>query len=364
MVKSSVEAKRVTWQELIRRLAANGFDKSYLYRKVLPAWWNSRIANTPAGFQQGALLLSRFLGLDYTALLEGKVEPSAERRQCLEVYSIKHKLRYTETADSVQVATQIACQAAELLADLLIDLLPVRPLASVPSEIREELLGQYEQINFNTLLNFCWEHGIPVLHISTFPKNAHKPDALVVQTQTRPVIVLCQRKGPAWLLFHLAHELAHLSLGHLQRTAIRVDNEVKTGSDDSEEEMANNFALEFLTDSQELQFAEELPFVKQLTTEALKIGAVAKVDPGLLVLEYGYRKSNWKLVQSALKRIEKLQEPSTSDPPKLIVDQIRRHIPSDDGFSDIADYLMRITAAENRCALLYRHRYIFKACGF
>ncbi|WP_337906885.1 ImmA/IrrE family metallo-endopeptidase [Iningainema tapete] len=114
--------------------------------------------------------------------------------------------------------------------------------------MRDEILKTRQIINIEGLLEFCWNHGIPVVHFDGFPttQEVHKFDGMVAFVAQRPVIVISiNRCSPARLLFILAHELGHIIKGHVNNYAI-VDEEIDPESIDVEEIEANEFASELL----------------------------------------------------------------------------------------------------------------------
>ena len=62
-----------------------------------------------------------------------------------------------------------------------------------------------------------------------------------------PIIVLTQIRPYGHLLFDLAHELGHVTLGHTQGGAWVIDAEIDADAEDEEEQAANRFALELIT---------------------------------------------------------------------------------------------------------------------
>src|SRR5271165_3505893 len=56
--------------DLFRRLRAVGLTKPYIRRTILPEWWDDRAADSPAGYTEGLVFLSRHLGLNLASLLD------------------------------------------------------------------------------------------------------------------------------------------------------------------------------------------------------------------------------------------------------------------------------------------------------
>ncbi|GDX40710.1 hypothetical protein LBMAG21_10020 [Armatimonadota bacterium] len=319
---------------LYKRLAAIGYTKKYVLGKVLPDWWEDCIAENPAGYQQAAMLLSRNLRLDLRTLLD---ENATIHQRTLE--TPKYKLRGQDTEDTVRVATCIAYRAAQLACHALPT--PYAELPPTAMAIRNAILATGAScIGFEALLDYCWLNGIPVLHISEFPKDAHKPHALAAIVDGRPAIVLCKHTDySAWLLFHLAHELGHIALGHLQGKTILVDVEIK-GDTDTEEKEANQFAVELLTGFKQRSYSFGSVNAEQLATVATAFGHDTDVDGGFIALSHGRVNNRWGLANGALKIIE-----PSPNAVALVRERIKRNLDPELLSRDSADYLMRITGA-------------------
>ena len=49
---------------LYSRLADVGLDSKFLLTRVMPDWWEDKIAQNPSGYAQAMMLLSRHLGIE------------------------------------------------------------------------------------------------------------------------------------------------------------------------------------------------------------------------------------------------------------------------------------------------------------
>ena len=147
----------------------------------------------------------------------------------------------------------MATRAAQLV-NIAVAEAPLAPPKSA-SQIRREILGHGESwVSFSNLIDYCWALGIPVIHLMTCP-TANRPDGLRPRIKGRPVIVLCRNsRSSAWLLFILAHELAHIALGHIDDDGMLIDENVKRNIQDTEETEANRFAEEVLSGDAESGF--------------------------------------------------------------------------------------------------------------
>ncbi len=287
---------------LYKRLGDLGLTKAYVQGKVLPSWWSDEAATNPAGFSEAVVLLSRHLGLDSETLRgSGEIRLTGEPM-------VKLKKAANANDDDLAVARRLALQVARLA------LLGVSaPAPKVPSsgiELRQQILDQDQPwVSLETLLDYCWSIGIPVLHVSAFPKNAKRMHGLAAKVAGRPVIVISKEvQQPAWLLFILAHELGHIALGHVEEEdAVVVDAEIDQDSADDEERQANAFALELLCGNAQTRFrAERWPKAAVLAQEAVRIGQQQHIDPGHVVLNYAHSMGPefFAVANAALKNLE------------------------------------------------------------
>ncbi len=272
-------------KSLYRRLSRVGLSRPYITTTALPSWWDDEIAENPAGYAHGLLLLSRHLGLDL-ATLQNESAPVRLR----EFGVCKYKKRDSVSEDDLAICRTLATRAAQLAAEAIE--LPPGSLPSNAMEIREAILdGEAAGVGLAELVSYCWSMGIPVLHLDHFPKTAHRPDGFAARVRGRPVIILCVRKKQAaWQLFILAHELAHLALGHIEEDGSLIDDKIEQDSTDVEERDANAFAMEILTGSPPKRFRASgaWPDAETLAAEARQIGRQEMIDPGHVVLNYAH----------------------------------------------------------------------------
>jgi hypothetical protein len=170
-------------------------------------------------------------------------------------------------------------------------------------KIREEILRHKQYVDLDSLLDFSWKQGIPVVFLAHLPKAGKGFDGLASYIGNQPVIVLAtKRDGPPWLAFHLAHELGHIMLGHVGSNESLLDQSLSTGTaTDEHEREADAFAFEILT-------GYSRPKIDDLRLDASRLAAVVAttaprqgVDPGVWALIYAKCNDRWALAQQALK---------------------------------------------------------------
>jgi hypothetical protein len=165
---------------LRRKLSAAGVDEAFLNGHVLPEWWDDSAALNPAGFSEAILYLSNRLGYTVDSLI-------ADRK--LEWASVSPVTRIGVVPDDPKLPLMIAFRAASVAARAC-----NRPTVTVPlrpEELRARILVPgVRRVTLEALLEFCWNSGIPVIHLGCLPSGFKPPDPCTVKIDSRIVIVL------------------------------------------------------------------------------------------------------------------------------------------------------------------------------
>ncbi len=173
-----------------------------------------------------------------------------------------------------------------------------KPWKGLPTDVGQFRLASLKAsgkpwVDFAGLLEVAWSSGIPVAYLPKLPITGKKMDGMVTIAGGRPVIVLTKKSAhPDWILFTLAHELGHISKGHLAEAegASLIDESVESPTDvssplDQQEAEANNFAAEVLSEGGvPLSINGRLPNAQALAHEAVAYGHANHVSPGHVVL--------------------------------------------------------------------------------
>jgi hypothetical protein len=286
---------------LYKKLSAIGLSESYVRGSALPSWWNDELNNKPAAVLEGAGHIAKRLHLDLRSLLSDD--------QAVQFKPLPHtKFKYHQQpgADTPSTSHQLASRVAELVAYGVQT--PFCPVPEDVDKVRAEILQNHPQITLESLLDYCWQHGIAVVYFNDYPKNTRKIAGLIQWQEKRPVIVLSsKRTHPAWLAFHLAHELAHLALGHVKE-GILVDDEIKQDSSDQEEIDANLFAVRLLVNNldnclkdQEITSGN---YLKNKINKLLKTDSPdPTVDPCAIALNYAWHTGKSDFANKAVEQL-------------------------------------------------------------
>lgn len=293
-------------KNLYNQLSTVGIVKSFA-KKALPEWWDDEIAITASGLQQAQLYFSRAFNIDLSSLQENQSQPtfrSVER---------KFKLSRNVTEEQVSISAHYVTAIAKLA------LIAVKkPLNEIPvnaNTLRTHILEKYSHVNLNSILSYCEEAGIAVLHVEKVP--GKKMTGLAVRVDGRFAIVLSKKAHPAYLLFHLAHELGHIAQGHLAKDGFIVDDKIGANhSNDADEQEADAYAIRLLNGNAVKYTTQgKITSGKQLYLAAKAKSEEANVDIGHIILNFGNTHGNFGLANMALRYVE------GSDSGKVVINQ-------------------------------------------
>jgi hypothetical protein len=297
-------------QDLYANLSQSGLSESYVVRKVLPEWWSDDMTESSTGYLETISYIAKHLGIPLSQL---RSPQSALAPQ--DAASARFKLREGVNADDVTWARALSIRAAEIATSATEK--PFELSTPVDAQaVRDRILEEgHPWVGLENLTDFCWNEGIPVLHLPEVPGN--KMDGMAVRVDGCPAIILTlNKKHEAWLLFILAHELGHVLRGHLEADEAWIDERLDLSSTDKYEYEANSFAVELITGDPDTEAtADRYPKARKLANLALEIGRENQIDPGALILNFAFHETGnvWRLASAALNEIE-----SDPDAPSLI----------------------------------------------
>lgn len=286
-------------QSLYARLEQAGLDRKFVRKVLLPEWWDDTIAEHPTGYAEARLRIARALGLSLNQLDSGDLLESA-----LDETRFRCKIRRGTEPHSIRWTILLAKRAAELTARATRS--PYEPLPESARQIRDAILKDQPWVSLDSLLAYCWQHGVPVIPLKVKPRTSKKVDGLIVRVDERPVIVLaCGYRYSARLLFIVAHELGHWASGHLSSQTVFAEDSITREGENQEEAEANWFAVELLTGKPDKAYwAPRSLTATQLAEGARKAGERDRVDPGVVALNYAWNQGTWEVGMGALKILE------------------------------------------------------------
>lgn len=248
--------------------------------KLLPDWWDDSLNQSPSISQQVILGLAKFANLDLSTVMN----PTEQLRFNESIRRYKHAAN--KSVEELQAATAVVDGMAKIAATVAKNQYRGLPTAG---EVRQEILAQDKPwVDFQSLLEFSWSRGIPVLYMPEIPARK-KMDAVAIKVSERPVIALTKKhKHASAMLFSLAHELGHIACGHLEDNSLLIDEKINEDDvDNPQEHEANVYAIELLNGRPDAAFHSN-GWIRAdvLASEALRIARQNQVDPGHVALNY------------------------------------------------------------------------------
>jgi hypothetical protein len=325
-----LDAERKKLTDELRRA---GISKAAI-EAAWPSWWDAALAASPSGRAELRFALARRLGLRSQPLLGERVEF---------VWNDEARFKHLTAEDEATRATMTSFGMA--IGRSLLQAVAEGPAmgAIEAGRLRDALLARRQFADLAGLVSTCWALGIPVIHLRIFPLDAKRMHAMVVHSNGRFAILLGHdARFPAQLAFTLAHELAHIMLGHLEDAPALVDLEdpATAGDRDGQEQEADEYALTVLTGSPDptIQTNIDTFNAPTLAQAVLAAAPVYRIEPGTLALCLAYRRRSWPVAMAALNRLYPKAGPLWQDVNGVAAQQIDWSALTDDA----ADYLRNL----------------------
>jgi len=279
------------------RLKAIGYDRDFVLSTILPEWWEDKLADIPSNRALAEMTLARQLSLPLAHLQNPNKKLARPKAGGVRLRKWSSAAR-AEVAPTVQVASRLA----QLIA---LGMREAPAFQGFPDAraIRGEIFSTSPAalVNLATLLRYCWQRGLPVAPLNTFPERSKKILGLAAIYEHRPIIILAsQRDALPRLAFDLAHELGHIALKHVAVDKYEVDLESQLEA--KEEQEADAFARELLFGVE--NFALSSPRWRKAEVLAAHCRDYQKdhrMDAGLLIENYGRTMNQWATAGAALK---------------------------------------------------------------
>ena len=271
--------------DLRRRLEDFGLSR-WAIRAAWPDWWSDSLDGSESARIALHLSLARKLGIEPASLLDEESQPRFIWRE-----EGRFKNR---TFEGMREQAAIV-SFGKALSSILICASPPAKKRTLPSaaRLRQVILRNQPYVSLFDLVSICWYMSIPVVYLRIFPWTRKRMAAMTVRTESGGAMMLGKDTDfPAPLAYCIAHQLAHIALGHVQprETMVDFDAHEFCPADDAEECAANEYALELLTGetSPIMLPGAELQTEEQLAEEAIRASVELKVEPGILALCFGY----------------------------------------------------------------------------
>lgn len=308
--------------QIIERLVDAGFAQEFV-QASLPEWWD-RADDSSSARTFVALLLAKRLSLDPGTLLDDGVPVGF-------LHTGVPKFKHMRLADGARRNVLVAfAQGVGRVAVGELGATPAYPVPTDPVALRRDVLDSGRPyVGFGDVLTVCWSLGIPVLHLKLFPARTKGVTAMAVRSGDRHVFLVARESGSeAQYMFHVAHELGHIALGHLKDASVIVDadpndpeNSPDELIDDDEEVAADRYAQGLLTGNEDFSVDRDELGTKgsanELARKAFSIGTSLGVDPGHVVMSFGHSTGDWGLAMAAVAQL-----PGQSAKPATLVNRV------------------------------------------
>jgi hypothetical protein len=297
-----------TAKQLRQRLKSFGLADPAI-NAAWPMWWSEEAEASSSAKAELRFSLARKLGLEPRSLLDDGEEPrfiwrDEARFKHVRGESELERSGITSFAAALGTVLESSASAA------------TGRIAHVDAiDLRDLVLRHQPFVQLVDLLSLCWSIEIPVIHLRIFPWPQKRMSAMAIRVRNRSMILLAKDSNyPADTAFYVAHELGHIALGHLSPDTAIVDLEsekLASTEDDAEEAAADRFALELLTGQASPRVLPLGPGggARSLAHAALGASRELRIEPGTLVLCFGYSTGNWRLARAAMRHVYSSPKP-------------------------------------------------------
>lgn len=270
-----------------------------------PTWWSDEAFSSMSARAELRFTIARKLGLNPKSLFHDEVE-----------FVWRDDARYKHLSNETDEEKAALTSYGISLCRILVKALKGEPVEGSfgAMELRKSILQSRPFIDLQSLLGTCWAIGLPVIHIRVFPLEAKRMAAMAVRSSGRHAILLGRdAQYPAPVAFILAHEIAHVMLGHISTSSAIIDigDPLSPSQGDIEEAEADRYALELLlgTSSPDIQTNVEAFNGRQLAQAVLDYGLTHGMEPGNLALCLAHARSLWPVAYAAMQHIYTVQKP-------------------------------------------------------
>ncbi len=303
-------------QQLRRELRQAGIANAAI-DAAWPQWWSDDASHSLSATAELTYTVARRLGLSPSALFDGSTK-----------FLWRDETKFKNLGTSTLHEQEVLAAFAVAVGRCALKATPAPPVASLPEPmvLRATILGTGRIVGAFELLNFCWSFGIPVLQLKVFPLQQKRMHAVTVSHNRRYAILIgYDTKYIAVLAYMLAHEIAHILLGHLENEAslLEVDDPLTARDLDDEEIAADRLALALLTGREDPQVlpSDQAYTATALATAAMNATESEQIDPGVLALCLGHSTQRWAQSYGALKIIPPGEQAIGTQINELAVDQ-------------------------------------------
>lgn len=316
---------------LRERLKSTGLSDPAI-EAAWPVWWSEDADASASAKVELRFSVARKLGLDPRSLLEDDTQPR---------FIWRDEARFKHLSGEGELQRAAITSFGSALGTYLIAATKGQPLEikNDPTVLRNAILYGQPFVRLIDLLSLCWSFGIPAIHLRIFPLAQKRMSAMSVRVGERSAIMLGKDSlYPPHVAFYLAHEIAHIALGHLSEHPMVVDFETEDPTvtdDDAEENIADAFALELLTGrSRPIVLPQQDRYgAQELARVARDAAADLGIEPGTLALCFGFSTKDWATANAAIRQIYSEPRPVWLEVNQIAASQLALDLIPDDARS-------------------------------
>lgn len=316
----------------VRLLSDAGLSESVV-DAAWPEWWSDAADTSPSAQAELRFSVARKLGLDPRSVLNDDEAPRFVWDD-----SAKYKSFSGDAAKDKPAIAAFGTSVARIL-NRAVSSDGYSLEGADAASIRAHILTHQPFVRLIDLLGLAWGVGIPTIHLKVFPLSAKRMCAMTAKTGDRYAILLAKDAlYPAWIAYHLAHEIGHIALGHVSSGAALIDMDdpaERADAPDEEERAADRFALELLTGDPDFRVGKkgQGDSASELARNALSVGPSHGIEPGTLALCYGHATKEWQTVQAAMKKIYARELPAWQETNRIARSQLQWEALSDESIN-------------------------------
>lgn len=315
-------------------------------RTLMPDWWDDEAAMHEGGLLELQILLARRLNVSLVSLQSQKPLPVFRST------TQRFKTVHPEGSSQLAVAASIGHGLAQLLASSCAST-SLRPPVTADT-LRKELLKDHQAVTLETLCEWLWSAGVPVIHVTGWPEGLRRPDAMCVRASGRPVIMIVRKESAlAKLAYLIAHEAGHVMSGHLSsdENAVLVDDTLPVDRQqsffDQDEKQADSYAMTLLGGDALVASSKKLvgPTYSEmgLAAAALAESQGHRLDAGQVILNWARLTQDWKLANLALRFLK------TTEVAPVVINDVAMHRMHHEMLpSDGLDHIFKLTGMDQR----------------
>lgn len=261
----------------MERVQAAGVDSRFFRRAILPSWWTPDCESDPSLLQDVEFMVARFFGVPLAT-----VRDPAQPLSLTGGVGVHLKAERTKTRTDLKAAIHATEQVLAATVRAMKNPPPVSAPPDDPGAWRQMLQHKAGVPSLASVGADLWERGIPVVSVEVLPAGK-KYMGLASEIDGRPVIAIAYADDvPARLLFWLAHEAAHIALGHCAGGAVIVDED-EPDLEDAKEQAADDYAI-YLLNGRSVPPILKKRAPAPLAEEAERVGGALQIDPGHLIM--------------------------------------------------------------------------------